>query len=119
MHHARLNRLTYCALTVAAAGLFGLVGCTMVSDSLTGVSSKTSDVTSCIKECNDDFKLLFAEEQKRHLEEVEKCQVLSQPEKEACLAAEGERHSEAMDALGVAKIECQNSCHSQGRGSAG
>ena len=120
MHPARFTlRLTYCAWGAAAAALIGLVGCTLVGDSLTGVSVTDSDPTTCVKECNDFYRLQFTAEQKRHLEEVEKCQELSQPDKDACLAAEGERHSAAMDALGTAKIGCQNDCHRQGQGSAG
>jgi hypothetical protein len=41
---------------------------------------------------------------------------LPQPDQGTCLEAEEVRHTAAMDALGQAKIDCQNNCHHQGGG---
>jgi len=110
-------RLTWTLVTAMA--LVPLAGCTMVGDRLLGVGTPVSGVTSCVKDCNDTYKTLYQEEQTRHAENVEACQALPQPERSACLDAEGARHGQAMDDLGEAKIECQNGCHSQGSGAAG
>lgn len=119
MHHARLSRkLIHGFLLAIAAGVVGLAGCTMVSDSLTGVALDKAGPTTCVKQCNDFYKLAYEEEQKAHLANLEACQALLQPDKNDCLNAESIRHSAAKDALTSAKIECQNNCR-QGRGSAG
>ena len=124
MQHARPNRLRRAVVYAALATLLGVVSltlsqCTMVGDSLTGVGLNKGRPTTCIKQCNDLYKLLFAQEQKLFLQNQEICLGLPQPDKDACLAAELARHQAAMAALGQGKIDCQNSCHSQGGGSAG
>lgn len=124
MQHARPNRLRRAVAFAALAALLGLVSltlsqCTMVGDSLTGVSLDRNGPTSCVKQCNDFYKGEFDKEQKLHLENVEICSALAQPAKGECLAAEDARHTAVMEALGAAKIECQNNCHRQGTGSAG
>lgn len=105
--------------TVAVVALLAVTGCTMVGDRLLGVGPSDSGPTTCVKECNDTYKELYQQEQALHAANVEACQVLPQADKGPCLDAEGARHGAAMDALGDAKIECQNSCHSQGSGAAG
>jgi hypothetical protein len=123
MKHARLQRNKHlAAFTVVAVlglGLAVLAGCTMTGDNVTGIGLEGVGPTSCVKECNDFFKGEYENEQKLHLQNVEACQALSQPAKGECLEAEDARHTAAMDALGAAKVECQNSCHRQGSGSAG
>ena len=106
------------AATVGLALLL-LAGCTLVGDSLTGVGLNKGQPTTCIKQCNDLYKLLYADEHKLHLTNVEQCLGLSQPDKDACLGAEATRHSAEMSRLGRAKTDCQNSCHRQGAGSTG
>lgn len=124
MQHARPNRLRRAVTFAALAALLGLVSltlsqCTMVGDSLTGVSLDRNGPTSCVKQCNDFYKGEFDREQKLHETNVEGCLALDQPARGECLAAEDARHIAAMEALGAAKIECQNNCHRQGTGSAG
>lgn len=120
MHLARLKGIaTLCALAVAGAAIVALVGCTTVGQSVTGVSVTGAGPTTCVKACNDYYALQYKEEQKTHLANVETCQALAQPEKNDCLNAESIRHAAAKDALGIAKVECQNDCHRQGTGSAG
>ena len=97
-----------CVVLVAAAVL---VGCTSsVTRSLTGVSVQRVEPTTCVKDCNDSFALLYKAEQKKHLEEVEKCQALPQSGKNDCLVAESVRHDARKTELGLAKIACQNGC---------
>jgi hypothetical protein len=115
---ARNKALWVLACTLGLA-LIGVVGCTMVGDSLTGVTAHRADVTSCIKDCNDQYKVLYDQEQALHLANVNACQALSQPDKDACLAAEDARHQAAMDALNAGKTACQNNCHQQGSATAG
>lgn len=124
MQHARPNRLRRAVAFAALAALLGLVSltlsqCTMVGDSVTGVSLDRNGPTSCVKQCNDFYKGEFDREQKLHATNVEICQALDQPARGECLVAEDARHTAAQAALGAAKIECQNNCHRQGTGSAG
>ena len=124
MQHARPNRLRRAVVYATLATLLGVVSltlsqCTLVGDSLTGVELNRGRPTTCIKQCNDLYKILFNQEQKLFLQNKEACMALPQPDKDACLAAEAARHSAEMERLGQAKIDCQNSCHSQGTGSAG
>jgi hypothetical protein len=124
MQHARPNRLRRAVAFAALAALLGLVSltlsqCTMVGDSTTGLSLNGVGPTSCVKQCNDFYKLVYEAEQKTHLLNVENCQFLPQPFKGECLVAEDARHTAAMEAISTGKIDCQNSCHRQGSGSAG
>jgi len=124
MQHARPNRLRRAVAFVVLAALLGLVSltlsqCTMVGDNLTGVGLSGVGPTSCVKQCNDLYKVLYDLEQKRHDTDVEACQNLPQPYKGTCLTSEDLRHQAAKDALTSGKIDCQNNCHRQGSGSAG
>ena len=118
MKHARLNKSLWVLGAVAILGLIAFAGCTFVGDNITGVSAG-SGPTTCVKQCNDLYKNLYAEEQKTHDTNNNACQALAQPDKGACLASEDARHQAAKASLGAAKIECQNNCHRQGTGSAG
>ena len=113
MHLARRFRR---ALAIVVPGLFVIVGCTMIGDQITGVRVPKTDATSCVKECNDSYKLLYAEEQKRHLEAMELCQALSPPDN-TCLNAESVLHESNKESLSQGKTDCQNNCHRQGSGS--
>ncbi len=124
MQHARPIRLGRAVVYAALLTLLGVVSltlsqCTMVGDSITGVDLNRGRPTTCIKQCNDLYKMLFDDEQKLHISNNEACLALPQPDKDACLAAEKARHDAEMDRLGQAKIGCQDGCHRQGTGSAG
>lgn len=124
MHHARplgLRRVAvYAALTVLVGAVsLTLAQCKMVGDKVTGVDLNRGGPTTCIKQCNDQYKLLFDQEQKLHQTNIENCQALPQPDRGACLEAEEVRHTAAKEALAQAKIDCQNNCHDQGGGSGG
>lgn len=120
MQHARLNRLGRAALFAALLGVVALsLSCTLVGDRLTGVDLNRNGPTTCIKQCNDQYKVLFDNEQKLHVQNNSACQALSQPAKDQCLADEKARHDARMAELGQAKIDCQNNCHHQGSGSSG
>jgi len=116
MHLARHKRVIAFAL---AAALIAVAGCTMVGDNLTGVQLERGQPTTCVKQCNDGFKLLYQEEQKRHDAANDVCQALAQPDKAPCLDAETATHEANKAALTQGKIDCQNNCHRQGSGSAG
>jgi hypothetical protein len=124
VQHARLTPIAPwipTGLIVATVGLalLLLAGCTLVADRLTGVGLTKGNPTTCIKECNNLYRLLFDEEHKRHLQNVENCLGLPQPDKDACLLAEEARHSAEMSRLGQAKRDCHDGCHHQGGGNAG
>jgi hypothetical protein len=119
MHHAQRNRLIVGLLATLVVGLGVLAGCTMVGDHLTGVQLNGAGPTTCVKQCNDAYKLLYDSEQKRHDAAVEGCQALSQPAKGSCLVAEDAVHQANKATLAQGKIDCQNNCHRQGAGSAG
>jgi hypothetical protein len=124
MQHARPNRLRRAVVLAALAALLGLAAltltqCTLVGDNLTGVDLNGVGPTSCVKECNDFYAILYKAEQKIHDTNTDNCQALPQPYKGDCLVAEDARHTAEQTRLGQAKIDCQNNCHRQGSGSAG
>jgi len=124
MQHARPLGLRRAALYAVLTVLLGVVAlslaqCVNMGDRITGVGLNKVNPTTCIKQCNDDYKLLFDQEQKLHSTNVENCQALPQPDRANCLAAEDARHTARMAELGQAKIDCQNNCHKQGAGTGG
>jgi len=106
-------------VAVAMLGLAGLVGCTMVGESLNGVSLTREDVANCQRSCNSDAQELMRAEQQTHQENIDSCLSLEDGAKADCLNAEGARHSAAVQSIADGKRECHNNCHNQGRGSAG
>ena len=121
MQHARQRRLRRATAYAALAMMLGVVSltlsqCRAVGDKTTGVQLFRGNATSCIKDCNDQFKLLYDQEQKLHATNVENCQALSQPQKGECLVAENARHTARKTQLGQEKTACQNNCHGQGGG---
>ncbi|MGH7731919.1 MAG: hypothetical protein ACRENJ_11790 [Candidatus Eiseniibacteriota bacterium] len=124
MQHAQHDRLRRAAARVGLLTVLGIVSltvtqCRIVGDNVTGVRLFRGQPTTCIKDCNDQYKLLFDQEQKLHQTNVENCQALPQPDRAACLAAEDARHQARKAELSQAKIDCQNNCHHQGAGTAG
>ena len=118
MHLALRKRFVVGAIAVLAVAIAALAGCTMVGDHTTGVQLNGAGPTTCVKQCNDAYKLLYEQEQKRHLAANEACQALSVGKAE-CLAGETALHEANKAALSQGKIDCQNNCHRQGSGSAG
>ena len=118
MKHARLTKSLWVLGAVAIVALIAFAGCTFVGDNVTGVKAGAGP-TTCVKQCNDLYKMLYAQEQKTHDTNNSNCNNLAQPDKAACLDAETARHEAAKASLASGKIECQNNCHRQGSGSAG
>jgi hypothetical protein len=114
--HNRRGRTALYALLTAILGIVSitLVQCTMVGDRTTGVQFFKNNANTCIKDCNDRYKVLFDQEQQLHHANVENCQALPPPDRGDCLAAEGARHAARMAELSQGKIDCQNNCHDQG-----
>jgi hypothetical protein len=119
MHLAFRKRFIVGALAVLVVAIAALAGCTMVGDHLTGVQVSGIGPTTCVKQCNDAYALLFKEEQKRHIAAKEACQQLPPTEAGACNVAEDAVHQANKAALTQGKLDCQNNCHRQGSGSAG
>lgn len=136
MQHARPNRLRRAVVYAALAALLGIVSltlsqCTLVGDNLTGVDLSKGRPTTCIKQCNDYYALLYDQEQKAHdqyklLCDAIDCAKLPPADQQACIDqrqacqnAESIRHAAEQDRLNQAKIDCRNNCHHQGTGSAG
>jgi hypothetical protein len=115
-HNHRLRRAAASVALLVALGIVSLTvtQCTMVGDNTTGVKIFRGQPTTCIKQCNDQYKILYNQESKLHDTNVAACQALPQPDRAACLAAEDARHTARMAELGQAKIDCQNNCHHQG-----
>jgi len=118
MKQAHAPKVSWVLGAVALLGVLALAGCTLIGDNITGVKTGVGP-TSCVKQCNDLFKGLYAEEQKLHDTNNNICQSGPQAERAACLEAETARHEAAKAALSSGKIDCQNNCHRQGTGSAG
>ena len=116
MQLAHRNRIVVGGASMVALALVMLAGCTMVGDHLTGVRLTDENPTTCVKGCNDSYKLLYAEEQARHLAAIESCQALSGEDRNTCLEAESVLHEANKDALTQGKLDCQNNCHRQGAG---
>jgi len=114
-HHGHGRSALYALLT-ACLGIVSitLVQCTMVGDKTTGVQVFKNNASSCIKDCNDRYKVLFDQEQQLHHTNVESCQALPPADRGDCLAAEDARHSARMAELSQGKTDCQNGCHNQG-----
>src|SRR5262245_43949371 len=136
MQHARPNRLRRAVVYAALATLLGIVSltlsqCTLVGDNLTGVDLSKGRPTTCIKQCNDFYKLLYDQEQKAHdqyklLCDAIDCNTLPPGDQQACIAqrqacqqSEEARHNAAILELNQGKVDCQNNCHHQGTGSGG
>ena len=124
MQHARPNRLRRAVAYAALAAVLGVVAltlsqCTMVGDSLNGVSLERGRPTTCIKKCNDLYAMLYKLEQKRHDAANDICQQLTGIDRTNCLDTETAQHQANKNALAQGKIDCQNNCHRQGSGTAG
>lgn len=107
------------AVFVVLLGLVGAAGCTMIGDSLTGVSLTKQAVGLCISECAKTAHEAMESEQSTHQENVDRCLELSEPDKGACLNSEGARHSAAVQEIADRRRDCHGGCHHQGSGSAG
>jgi hypothetical protein len=118
MHLAHQKRSIVSVLVLALAAA-AFAGCTMVGDNATGVQLDRGQPTTCVKQCNDSYALLFNAEQKRHQAANEACQALPIAEQQACHAVEVTTHENNKAALTAGKVDCQNGCHRQGSGSAG
>ena len=136
MLHARPTRNVSWVPMAILAGAFGvslllLSGCVQVGDRLTGVDVARGRPTTCIKQCNDQYRMLYDDEQKAHDEAKALCDAIDCAklppgdqqaciaDHQACQAAESARHAAAQDALNQGKIDCRDNCHHQGTGSAG
>jgi len=80
MQHARPNRLRRAVIYAALATLLGVVSltlsqCTMVGDKLTGVDLNRGRPTTCLKNCNDFYALVYDQEQKYHDQAMLLCAV--------------------------------------------
>src|SRR5262245_23341469 len=106
------------ALIVGAA-IVPLAGCTTVGDRITGVSLERAMPTSCIQQCNNSYRTLSDQEERRHNANVEVCRGLPRTESGACIGVEGARHTAEMERLGGGLTDCQSSCQHAGEGSAG
>ena len=118
MKQAHAPKFAWVLGAVVILGTAALAGCTLIGDNVTGVKTGVGP-TSCVKQCNDLYKVLYNEEQKLHDTNNNACQALSGPDRSACLEAETARHEAAKATLSAGKIDCQNNCHRQGTGSAG
>jgi hypothetical protein len=134
MQHARLPRITswvFAAVLAGGIAIMLVAGCVQVGDNLTGVDLSKGRPTTCLKQCNDQYKMLYDDEQKAHAEakalcDAVNCSALPKSQQRACIAArqacqaaEATRHQAAQDALNQGKIDCQSNCHHQGSGTAG
>ena len=114
---SNIRRVAVFAAMVAVLGVASMMlsQCTMVGDNVTGIDLNKGGPTTCVKQCNDLYKMLYDQEQKLHQTNIELCG----NDNGACKTAEGARHEAAKAQLTADKINCQNTCHSQGTGSAG
>ena len=107
------------AIFLVLLGLVGAAGCTMIGDSVTGVSLSKQEVGACVSDCAKAANDAMESEQTLHQTNVDRCLELSEPDKGPCLNAEGARHSDAVQQIADRRRECQGGCHHQGSGAAG
>jgi len=120
MHLARQKGwITGGLLVVVIAALAAVIGCTLVSDSLTGVKLDRAAPSFCISSCVKDSDAQLKAEIDRHLAAVAACQASPPQERGACMRAEAAQHQAAMDRIAQGRRDCMNNCHRQGGGSAG
>jgi hypothetical protein len=121
MRHAR-RQLRYTCFVLAAtmAGLVALAGCTMVNDTLTGVSldRHKTKISSCVKKCAEKNASMIKKENRRHLEAIRKCNRVTKHHGDgaACLAAEDALHQSRLATIQAQHDRCVNHCHQQGGG---
>jgi hypothetical protein len=94
-------------------------GCTLVGDTVTGVSLNKANPTSCLHGCAGSSADQVRAEVAAHKAAIEGCGALPESDHEACMTAEAARHQAAMATINAGRQECMNSCHRQGSGSAG
>ena len=105
--------------------VLGLSQCRGMDDPM-GVSVRPESATSngiseCVQHCNDLFKHCRDQENARYRQAVQKCNKLTtQPQRDACLAAEAQLHERNLNACAAAMDTCKVRCHyREGSGSGG
>jgi hypothetical protein len=108
--------LTHAVLAAAVAGFVALAGCTMVGDSVTGVSLLKNKTASCIKKCNKKNASALKKENKRHADALKKCAKVTprHHDSAACMAAEDALHDQKLAVIEAELHQCLNACHRQG-----
>ena len=120
MHLARNARSIFKGLTAVLAVLIASVAsCTMVEDTLTGVSLNRSGASDCIHDCTESSGHQMRAEAAAHRAAIQRCRELSESDRRECLEEERARHHAAMEEINRGRHECMNGCHRQGEGSAG
>ena len=121
MTRARINQALLVTAGAALAGTLlaslTLTGCTLVDERITGVTLDRANPTTCVRQCNDRYGLLFDLERKRHAMEVERCQAIpDKPAMRICLQDEALRFEGAMGQMVSGKTDCLASCTRTGAG---
>ena len=119
MQLARHPRWILTCTLVVAASAAALVGCTMISDTTSGVSLDRANVSDCLKACAQSQSDLVQAEAEYHQAQLIACEALPESEREACEEAEAARHHAAMAEISSGRKDCMNDCHRQGGGTAG
>ena len=113
------RRILCCGLAVPVAALIALAGCTMVGDSITGLSTTGANPSACIRACVETQAGGVQAETRLHQAQIDACEAVPDSQKGECFATEAARHAAAMTQIADGRTECMNGCHRQGSGSAG
>ncbi len=113
------HAIVFGTVALAAAGPILLAGCTMVGDTLTGLSAVRAGPSQCLKACIQSHDELVQAEAGLHQSRIRACQQVPERQRGECVAAEAARHGAAMARISAGRRECMNQCHHQGSGSAG
>jgi hypothetical protein len=120
MHLARHKAWIGAGLVLALiAALVAVIGCNLVSDSLTGVQLNHASPNLCIKSCVNGSDGELKAEIDRHQAAIAACEGSPPNQRAACLRAEAAQHRAAMERISTGRRDCMNNCHRQGSGSAG
>ena len=113
------RRILRGSFAIPVAALIALAGCTMVGDSITGLSMTRLTPSVCIRACVETQTNGVHAEATFHQAQIEACQSMPESQKRECLEAEAARHAAVMAQIAAGRRECMNDCHRQGSGRAG
>ena len=116
----RLRRGFAFVALAAVLGLsaVGLTQCRLVDDTVTGVDLKSNSQlnlrSTCVRQCNEQFKACKRAEEARHKAAKRACASDS-----ACKKAEEKLHHQNLKDCEAQKKACKRGCYNEGAGDAG
>jgi hypothetical protein len=117
--------ITTAALAAAlGAVVLGLSQCRSIdnpmSASLRSSSGSFDSGSPCQRRCREEFKLCMNRENTRFRQAIQQCNQLPPEQRDACVAAEEQRHEREVEACAAARQACLSNCeYREGSGRGG